>query len=214
MRIRLWLFILVLVVLMTGCATDSETKETQSNSSDEVTFKEGKVVSVKDKTFYEEDLDFHTLMNKIKLLLQKEVTEDEEQLEYLDEQIEYHDNINVNLQSMIELYAAALLAEEKNYFIPDDKLLKEVGKYKEQIDEADEAVEMVEDFGREKFNRNIEEYVRQTLLRDRVVADLEENLKEDNPDAEDREINFYLAKEYDDLIEDQIATLEIEIHIE
>src|SRR5690625_6946511 len=175
---------------MTGCATDSETKETQNNSSDEVTFKEGKVVSVKDKTFYEEDLDFHTLMNKIKLLLQKEVTEDEEQLEYLDEQIEYHDNINVNLQSMIELYAAALLAEEKNYFIPYDKLLKELGKYNEQIDEADEAVEMVEDFGREKFNRNIEEYVRQTLLRDRVVADLEENLKEDNPDAEDREINF------------------------
>src|SRR5690625_6706677 len=78
-------------------------------------------------------------MNQIKLILQIDIEEGDDTIAYLEEQRTYYDNINVNLQSMIELYAMSLLAEEKNYFVPEDKLQTAIKKYNEKVSNVAEA---------------------------------------------------------------------------
>src|SRR5690625_2057827 len=58
----------------------------------------------------------------------------EERAEFWNEQLEYYENVNVNLQSLIETYAMSLLAEEKNFFVPDEKIETEVDKLLKQIE--------------------------------------------------------------------------------
>src|SRR5690625_6998467 len=102
-------------------------------------------------------------MNQIKLILQIDIAEGDDTIAYLEEQRTYYDNINVNLQSMIELYAMSLLAEEKNYFVPEDKLQTAIKKYNEKVSNVAEATKLIEEYGQEKYNRNIEEYIQQTI---------------------------------------------------
>src|SRR5690625_2137133 len=161
-----------------------------------------------------DDLEFYTLMNRLKITLQMDVTKNDEEFSYLKEKVTYYENINVNLQSLIELYAMSLLAEEKNYFVPDEKLRDAVEDYNEQVAGNEEATEPVDSFGREKYNRNIEEYIRETILRDRIAGELEAELQEENPEAEEKEINYLLEKKFEDLYMDQLSTLEMEIHLQ
>ena len=53
-----------------------------------------------------------------------------------------------------------------------------------------------------------------SLLRDRVVSDLIDDIKEENPDITDAELNYELSKSYEDLYIDHINDLEITIHIQ
>ncbi len=56
------------------------------------------------------------------------------------------------------------------------------------------------------------EYMRQSLLRDRVVEDLEKELKKEKPKATEPEINFELHKDFEELYMDQLKSLKIKIH--
>lgn len=172
------------------------------------------IVTIEDKTFDEEDLNFYTLMNKIKIILQIDATDDEDEKNYYREQLNYYDFTNANLQSLIELYSITLLAEEKNYFVPDEKLEKALEKYEDQIQNVPEAVDLIETFGKETYKRKLKEYVRQSMLRERVVNELKEDIEADNPDADELEINYTLEKYFDDLLMDQIASLDLEIHLQ
>src|SRR5690625_2068647 len=167
-----------------------------------------------EKIFDKEDISFYNVMNKIKLILQIDVAEGDDKIAYLEEQRTYYDNINVNLQSMIELYAMSLLAEEKSYFVPEDKLQTAIKEYNEKVSNVAEANKLIEEYGQEKYNRNIEEYIRQTILRDRIAKELEEELMEENPDVGKEEINYLLEDKFEDLLMAQIASLDMNIHLQ
>ena len=208
------IFLLMLSLFLIGCTTSAESNTETTEEEQPVETNDSRVVTIQEKTFEMDDLDFYTLMNKVKLMLQKEADANENNVSYYEEQLEYYENINVNLQSLIELYAMSLLAEEKNYFVPDEKLRDAVEDFNEQVAGSEEATELVEEFGREMYNRNIEEYIRETILRDRIAGELEAELQEENPEAMEREINYLLEKKFEDLYMDQLSTLEMEIHLQ
>src|SRR5690625_5192945 len=153
---------------------DGNIEQTDTNSEEtnmiENTGEDAEVITIKDRTFVYNDLEFYELMNKVKIELYleadlKEASSDEakERKEFWSEQREYYDNLNVNLQSLIETYAMSLLAEEKNYFVPEDKLETAIKKYNEKVSNVAEATKLIEEYGQEKYNRNIEEYIQQTI---------------------------------------------------
>src|SRR5699024_1820594 len=132
---------------------------------------------------------------------------------YWDEQLAQYDNINIGLQSMIEIIAMSLLAEEKNYFVPDEKLTTKVEEFEQQI-EGNKAVEqLIQDYGEKDYQHHLREYIRQSTLRDRVAHELGDEIAEENPDATDIERNFLLNEKFEELFIDQLASLEVEIQL-
>src|SRR5690625_129559 len=220
MKVRIGFLFLLIISMHIGCtsnaATDNEQNEVEQQEQNEVEQQENdlRVVTIQEKTFDKEDLAFYTVMNQIKLILQIDVAEGDDTIAYLEEQRTYYDNINVNLQSMIELYAMSLLAEEKSYFVPEDKLQTAIKEYNEKVSNVAEANKLIEEYGQEKYNRNIEEYIRQTILRDRIAKELEEELMEENPDVGKEEINYLLEDKFEDLLMAQIASLDMNIHLQ
>lgn len=229
MHIKKWsqFFVILLIILfISACSTNDVTNDVTNNvneneAENELTSNKGDVVTIKDKTFSEEELAFYKLMNKIKVELQLAQDVDElageeaeERITYLKEQIDYYDHYNANLQELIEVYSMSLLAEEKNYFVPDEKLEDNVQEFKELISGIEEIEQRIAEFGEDDFNDHIQEYIRQTNLRDRVVAELEEEIISDNPDKAAQEINFLLGEEYEELYQAHVATLELEIHVQ
>src|SRR5699024_2449624 len=151
MKLRIGFLLLLSFSLLIGCSTNAQSnteqndgEEAQSEQQTELQTDED-VVTIEDKTFTGDDLDFYTTMNQLKLVVQIESAEDDNTVAYIEEQRTYYENINVNLHSMIELYAMSLLAEEKNYFVPDEKLLAAVDDFNDNIQEVDEAVDLIDE---------------------------------------------------------------------
>ncbi|MDQ0215621.1 hypothetical protein J2S13_002039 [Oikeobacillus pervagus] len=226
--IRKWLSLL-LILFLVGCSsgksdvtdqkeqttTDEQTKQSQSKLSENT-----KIITINGNDFLDKDLEFYTLMNKMMVELKR--SEDIESLEvekvadrnaYWDEQLESYDNINVNLQSLIELNAMALLGEEKNYYIPDDIITKEEKILSEQIENRKETKALLEAYGKKKYDDSVREYLRVTMLRDRVANELEEKIKKENEGKTDKEVNYKLNQSYEDLYMDQLSTLDVKIHL-
>lgn len=229
---RLWtvLFSLMIIALLGACSdsgsaeevVDNEEAGTAETQADEQTERNpnDKVVTVNEEVFYQRDLEFYTLMKKIQIEINRyfdqenfEGAELSERNGYWDEQLDYHDNINVQLQNLIEIHAMRLLAEEKHYDIPQEKLEKEVEAFTEGLSDMEGARELVEEFGEAEFNRNITAYMRESMLRDRVVDDLEKEIQAEDPDITEAEMNYTLSQKYEELYMDQIGDLEITIHV-
>ncbi|GFZ86551.1 hypothetical protein GCM10010978_28090 [Compostibacillus humi] len=182
---------------------------------------EGAVVTINEKTFDKDDVEFFTLMEKIRIEAGRHLDQkqfDGEEWEgrnaYWEEQLEYFENMNVQLQNVVEIYAMSLLAEEKHYFNPQEKLEKEMEAYVKKIRDIPAAKELIEAYGEDEFNYRLQEYMDYSLLRDRVVSDLIDDIKEENPDITDAELNYELSKSYEDLYIDHINDIEITIHIQ
>ncbi|MTW87600.1 hypothetical protein F3157_18445 [Virgibacillus dakarensis] len=224
-----WLALL-LILFIVGCSSEKPevTKQKEQTTKNEHTeqsqseLSEGdKVVTLNKNDFLYEDLGFYQLMNKIMVELKR--SEDIKKLEeekaaernsYWDEQLDGYDKMNVNLQSLIEINAMALLGEEKNYYIPDDMITKEKKKLTVKIEKNEEAKALVETYGKKKYDDSIGEYIRVTMLRDRVANDLEQKIKRENKDAPDKEVSYKLNQAYEDLYMDQLSTLEVKIHLQ
>lgn len=210
-----------MLTLLSACSSSEANESTESSESVktkeiETENDESNVITINDHDFSFGDLDFYKLMNEIKVDLQAADMEEADKGEieaYLEEQLGYYENVNVNLQSLIELYAMTLLAEEKNYFVPDEKLEKKITEFKKVVEGNESASERVNEFGEQAFNRNIQEYIRQSTLRDRIASDLKEEIVEENEDATEHEINYLLEERFDDLYNGQLGTLELDIHI-
>src|SRR5690625_5941744 len=95
----------------------------------------------------------------------------EERAEFWNEQLEYYENVNVNLQSLIETYAMSLLAEEKNFFVPDEKIETEVDKLLKQIENKESIRKRIDNNGEKRYNRNIRVLVYQTKLIDHINSE-------------------------------------------
>lgn len=178
------------------------------------------VVTINDETFYADDLEFFTLMENIQFEINRhydqqeyEGAELEDRNVYWDEQFQYYVNVNVQLQNLIEIYAMALLAKEKNYFNPVEDIDQEVVAFYSGVENIPAVQELVVDFGETEFRRKIDEYMDYSLLRDRVVDDLIEDLKTEKPNMSEEELNYELAKAYEDLFMDHMNDLQVDIHI-
>lgn len=230
MRLKKWIIItlsIVFISTMTACSSDdpsgSQTDE-QINSGEqtgEQTESDGDVITIQDKTFTYDDIAFHQLMNKVKIALQLEKDletlhgeEADDRTQFWNEQMAYYDHFNANLQSLIEIYSMALLAEEKNYFVPEEKLENFVNEFADKVAGNEKAEQLISDFGESEYKYHLREYIRQMTLRDRVAAELEKEIKEENPDLSEHEINYLLSQKYEDLHADQVASLELEIHVQ
>lgn len=219
MKIRMSFILVLAFLFMTACAANDasvqeEPDEKSQDNTEEQRQDDAKVVTMEGKVFTEKDLNFYTTMNQLKLLLQINTATDDDTIHFLQEQQTYYENVNVNLQSMIELYAMSLLAEEKNYFVPAEKLQAAVEDLNEEIANVKEATKLVDDYGKEAYNRNIEEYMSQSILRDRIAAELKDELIEEHPNADEKEINYLLEDKFEDLMMDQISSLEMDIHLQ
>ncbi|MFG6115882.1 hypothetical protein ACGTN9_11875 [Halobacillus sp. MO56] len=220
---KIWVLILgMMVVLITaGCQPEAaEQKESSSVSAEEVdaTLRENEVVRIGEEVFLDEDLTLYTLMQQVKIELLRH--QDEQQLsgdeladrqKYWDDQMAYLDNYNVQLNHLIELNAMALLAEEKSYFIPAEKIEAQLDDLKGKIAKAEQAADLVEAYGQENFKQAIRPYLEASMLRDRVSKDLLKELEQENPDASEQELNYLLAQRFEELYRDQLESLEIEV---
>ncbi|SEB21019.1 hypothetical protein SAMN05421743_13020 [Thalassobacillus cyri] len=220
---KIWMLILgmTVVFITAGCQPEAaEQKESSSVSTEAVdaTLRDNEVVRIGDEVFLDEDLTLYTLMQQVKIELLRH--QDEQQLsgdaladrqEYWEDQMAYLDNYNVQLNHLIELNAMALLAEEKNYFIPAEKIESQLGGLKEKIAEAERAAALVEAYGQENFNQAIRPYLEASMLRDRVSEDLLKELEQENPDASEQELNYLLAQRFEGLYRDQLESLEIDV---
>lgn len=211
-------FLLTIAFLLGACS--EETEEPNTSKQQETNILEDRVITIQDKTFTKDDLEFYTLMKKIQIETNRyfdlEQQNDEERKslnDYWDEQLSYYDNINVQLQHLVELYAISLLAEEKHYDVPSEKLEKEVETFRSGVKDIEKANQLILDYGEARYNQNIYDYTRQSILRDRVVADLEEQIREEQPTILDQELNYVLSKQFEELYIDQVNDLVIEVHV-
>ncbi|MFS0576079.1 hypothetical protein AB1K83_10605 [Sporosarcina sp. 179-K 3D1 HS] len=205
-------YLLAAVLLLTAC-TATETQVEQD-------VEEEPIVTIEGQSFDEEDLKFYTTMKQVEIewghLQAIKGLQGEELAErnaYWDEHKRQYANKNVQLQNLIEIHAMSLLAEEKNYFVPDEKLDREVEELTKAIQANEETWEIVQEYGEEDYRLDIREYLRKRLLRDRVYRELEKQVREELPDATDQEVNYATNSRYEDLYVEQVASLERKIYV-
>ena len=216
---RILYAVMIAAAILGGCAEAATLADNQHEDSKEV-FQEEDVVTIEGHIFTKDDLAFYTLMEKIKIELAR--AEETEQLKadalaegnaYWDDKVNQYENINVQLQGLIDIYAMSLLAEEKHYFIPIEKLEEEEAAFESAVAESEKIEELIQRYGEKEYAGNLREYLRQSMLRNRVADDLKKDVLEENPEASKQEINYLVSQKYDELYMDHVAGLELEIHI-
>lgn len=210
--------LIIVILFMAGCTAKPEAKES-TNQESPVPNAVDKVVTINKKDFYQTDLTLYGLMEKIKIEWNRAADQAKltgtalaDKEKYWDEQIAYYDNENVLLQQLIEINAMALLGEEKNYFIPDEKLEQAMKKLEQDIANNQAAMKLVEEYRERDVKKGMQAYVQRSLLRDRVAKDLEKQLIADHPEASEAEINYELNQSYEALYQDQLGSLDITIY--
>lgn len=233
MKIKSWILILgflLLSLFLVACSDDGDKNEAVTESESELgnestnaTAKRptDAVVTIDEEVFTQEDLEFYTFMEKIQIesgryfdQLELDGQEAKERDAYWDDQLVFLENVNVQLNNMIEIYSMRLLAEEKSYDIHYDKVKQAMDDFNKDIEEIDTVQSLIDAYGREQFDEQMEAYMKTSLLRDRVVRDLQHKAEEEHPDAEAKELNMYLANSYEELYMDHLEDLEIQIHLE
>lgn len=206
MKNRKWLWLtlsglLLVIFLLASCASDGNSnkavdKEVKNQAAGEYNQEEGSesIVTIDGEDMTRDDLAFYTLMDKIKIELNR--AEDENNLSgeeladknaYWDEQLAQYENINIGLQSMIEIKSMSLLAQEKNYFVPDEKLEAKIEDFDKQTKGNKAVTQLIQEYGEKAYYYQLREFVRESTLRDRVAKDLSEDIAEENPDASEIE---------------------------
>lgn len=213
------LFIVLLsIFILQGCAGEAE--GTRNVSNDRAVEASDVVVTIEGRDFTTEDMKFYTLMQKVKNELNRIGDAEGLNGEKLDESNAYweaqnlqYDNINVQLQNMIEIYAMSLLGKEKNYFVPVEKLEKEIEDFNSAIASNELIQGMIQQFGEKNYMLGIRDYTEERMLRDRVADEINKMVREENPNAIEQEVKFLMNNAYDELYEDHVSQLELVIHL-
>src|SRR5690625_1447556 len=229
MKKMLAVSIIAMVLVLSACNNAVEEEgdaEMEEGASAEMSSPEKEEANdtgilIEGTNYDEADIEYFTLIEELKIEMGRD--EEEQQLSnekmaernnFWDEQIQLYENKNVQIQNLIEIVSMALLAEEKNYFIPEEKLQNELETWNERVAGVEKAEALIEDTDEGMYKRKLQEYIRLSLLHDRVVEDLEEELQEENSEWEQQEMNYALGQMYDDLYMDQINSIQIEINLE
>jgi len=220
-RYLLAMMLVGIIMISFGCAEkkSSLTKKTDTEPVSQVETGDA-VVTIEGTTLTYNDMEFYTFIQKLKnesnriadaKHLQGEDLEKSEA--YWNTQNEHYEKTNAQLQHMIEIHSMSLLAEEKNYFVPDDQLNEAVEELKLVIESNEVLKKMLYDYGEKNFSLSIPNYMRESLLRDRIANDIEKMVLEEIPDASEQELNYEVNTRYDELAMEQLSSLEMKIHL-
>lgn len=221
-----FLLILIISSLLIGCQANGNqnidkknNKETATNDVNKENIKaEDKVVTINGMTHTFADLKFSELMSKTEIELSRlhdqqtlkgEALQDK--LTYWDEQIKYHDNYNVNLSKMIELYSMYLLAQEKGLRVDKQELQKTIDDFKKKVEQSEPAKKLIETSTADEYENRLNTYFTQKLLVEKIYNILKEDVQKEKPDALEKEIAYLTDKKYEELYQSQIESEEIKV---
>ncbi|AXH98277.1 hypothetical protein DV702_00300 [Sporosarcina sp. PTS2304] len=217
-RISLLLVSLLFLVL-TGCTNETEPAK-EPATPQEPTENEQDVVKINDTTFTEKEMDFYALMQKIFIERNRSADMEDASPEEIDDIDSYwdmqraqYDNVNVKLQTLIELHSMSLLAKEKSYYVPPEDVEDHVQKFNQLIEDNHEIQQLVNHYGRKDYDLEIFPYVNEYLLKQRVLQEIEKDIRSTNTEASEAEITYESNKLYEDLYEDQISSVDMEIYL-
>lgn len=229
MKLRTLLILVLLAAgwILGGCQQDNKEPVTENNSSEqkaEESSEDGfqaddKVVTINGKVLSYEDLQFYQLMNKVDIELNRAADEknlqgDElkEKLAYWDEQLKYHDNFNVNLSKMMEQHTMYLLAREKGLDIETAVVGKTVDEFTAKVAQIEAASQLVSDFPTDAYQNRLNNYFTEKLLTLQIYDTLKADVVKEKPNASEKEVAYDTTKNYEELYQSQIASLEIKIN--
>lgn len=207
--------LIVFILILTGCSKEKVDKISESVNDESET-----IVKIEEREFVAEDMEFYTFMQKVKNEINRIADAEgldgqalEETNKFWAKENERYDHVNTQLQNMIEMYAMSLLAKEKKYFIPMEKLDKELDEFNAVIAKHASIQKMIEAYGEKKYKMNSRSYTEESMLRKRIVKDLDAEIREDHPNASEQEIKYLISNAYDDLYEDHVSQLHVEINL-
>lgn len=228
-RKGLFTFLLILIInsLLIGCQSNrnqnADKKDLEDPTTNDVIKEnikaEDKVVTINGMVHTYADLKFTELMNKVEIELNR--LHDQQSLQgdqlqdkhaYWDEQIKYHDNYNVNLSKMIELYSMYLLAQEKGLRVDKEVLQKTIADYTKKVDQSEPAKKLIEASSANDYENRLTTYFTQRLVSEEIFNILKEDAKKEKPDASEQEIAYLTSKKFEELYQSQIESEEIKIH--
>lgn len=229
MKLRTFLILVLMIagLILGGCQQEKQNAVADVSSSKqnaEETSKDGfqdddKVVTINGKVLSYEDLQFYQLMNKVDIELNRAADEKnlegeelKEKLAYWDEQLEYHDNFNVNLSKMMEQHTMYLLAREKGLEAKADLVGKTVEEFQAKVAKNEATSQLVSDFPADAYQNRLNNYFTEKLLTLQIYDTLKADVLKEKPDASEKEVAYDTAKNYEGLYQSQIASLEIKIN--
>ncbi|WNF22906.1 hypothetical protein [Mesobacillus jeotgali] len=200
-------------------AGDSSSEKNAKAMSKDGFQADDKIVTINGKVLSYEDLQFYQLMNKVDIELNRAADEKnlegeelKEKLSFWDEQLKYHDNFNVNLSKMMEQHTMYLLAREKGLDVETAEVNKTVEEFKVKVAQNEAASQLVSDFPADAYQNRLNNYFTERLLTQQIYDTLKADVVKEKPNASEKEIAYDTAKNYEDLYQSQIASLEIKIN--
>lgn len=225
------LTMLLIALMLSGCQQGKKepAKESTASAQNETTMQttadengftaDDKVVTIEGKVLSYEDLQFYQLMNKVEIELNRQQDEQKlqgdelkDKLAYWDEQLKYHDNFNVNLSKMIEQHTMYLLSKEKGMNVEEAAVSKEIEAFTAKVKENDPATQLIASFPEDAYQNRVNRYFTEKLLTQKIYETLKTDVVKEKPNASEKEIAFDTSKNYEDLYQSQIASLDIKIN--
>lgn len=201
-------------------ASPNDNKETETKNVNKENLKaDDKVATINGMVHTFADLKYSELMSKVEIELNR--LQDEKTLEgdnlkdklaYWDEQIKYHDNYNVNLSKMLELYSMYLLAQEKGLRVDRQQLHDTIKAFNQKVEQSGPAQKLISKSPAGEYENRLETYFTQRLLSEEIFNILKADMKKENPNASEQEIAYLASQKYEELYQSQIESLDIQIH--
>lgn len=184
----------------------------------DVTIEKAKgVASINGQWITNEDLNFYKFINKLHIEINRETDSKKYTGEKLDEAMAYWDNQeklnqdkNQLLTQIIRLRAMAMLGDEKGHKASEQEVNEQINTVRSQYNGSEVARKMIAEFGAEKFWGIQKEQYKRIVLTQKVQNDLIQKVKQENPKADDQEIQFTAEKKYEELLVSQVNSLKIE----
>jgi hypothetical protein len=176
------------------------------------------VAMINGKWITQKEVDFDTFLNYLALAAKKETAQKtyrgkqlEEELSYIKSQESSAADQNQILTQIIRLHSMAILAVEKGHRAGDAEINTAISKARSQYDQYTTAKEMIKEYGEEKFWKQEKEQYRMKILANMVQQDVLTQVKKENPNAGDQELQYLTQEKYEDLLVSQVNSLKIEI---
>lgn len=165
------------------------------------------LIRINGQGFTQADLDFAGLMLKLGVLAQEAAPQEQA------EALKRLDNVNIRLDHVIERYAMSLLGQEKHYSVTEAQIGRAQQQWQKQLDARPEMQKLVAEYGQDKFMGRLREYLRQQIIRQRIIQELLADEKRKNPRASAKELDYNTAQAYDLLYQDHADDLDIQINL-
>lgn len=176
------------------------------------------VATINGELITHEDIEFYKFINKLHIAItraegEKNLTGEklDEARAYWDSQEKLNENQNTLLTQIIRLRAMALLGAEKGHKASDEEVAAAVETVREQYSAQPVAVDMIKDFGEDRFWDIEKKQYNLIVLSQKVQQDLIADVKKENPTVNDQEIAYLAQKKYEELLVSQVNSLEIKI---